>query len=236
MKKNIYLLMLISSLNAFSQDGFGMVYGQSDYLKLPGMSTPDFNNAIANNFDNTVEGSPYLYPSWINNASVYFDQKKYSFPSLNYNVYAERFEAKVSKDSVFIINHKGVDKVVLRNRVFKRYLDPEFQRNSYFEELARLNDVVLLRKYYAKIQEASVNPLTKVPMGAAKLLQKEKFYTLKGGDEAVKAVKLNKSVILNLVDDDQVKTLKTYARENGLSFRNSEDVIRILTYYNSLGV
>ena len=199
------------------------------------MSTQDYNKAVSNNFDNTVDGSPYLYPSWINNGKVYFDQKEYIFPSLNYNVYAERFEAQVSKDTVFIVNPKGVDKVMLHNRVFKRYLDPEFQRNSYFEELARLNDVVLLRKYYAEIQEAGLNPLTKTPMGAPKLLQKEKYYTLKGDDETLKAVKLKKSVILNLIDDDDVKILKTYAREHGLSFRNSDDVIQILIYYNSLG-
>ena len=234
MKRGIYLLMFVCSLNTFSQDGFSMQYGQNDYVKLVGMSTQDYNNAISNNFNSTVEGSPYLYPVWLNNAKVYFEQKEYTFPSLNYNVYAERFEAKIAKDSVFIINPKGVDKVVLGNKVFKRYLDPEFQRNSYFEELARLNDVVLLRKYFAEIQEAGLNPLTKVPMGVPKLLQKEKFYTLKGKED-LKAVKLKKSVILNLVDDDDVKILKTYARENGLSFRNSNDVIRILTYYNSLG-
>ncbi|MGB5435868.1 MAG: hypothetical protein WBM98_08255 [Maribacter sp.] len=211
-----------------------MAYGQNDYVKLVGMSTQDYNKAIGNNFNSAVEGSPYLYPSWLTNAKVYFEQKEYTFPSLNYNIYAERFEAKLSKDSVFIINPKGVDKVVLGNKVFKRYLDPEFQRNSYFEELARLNDVVLLRKYFAEIQEASLNPLTKVPMGRPKLLQKEKFYTLKGEDE-LKSVRLKKSVILNLVDDDDVKILKTYAREHGLSFRNSDDVIQILIYYNSLG-
>lgn len=235
MKKWIFFLMFVCSLNTFPQDGFSMAYGQNDYVRLVGMSTQDYNKAIGNNFKSTVEGSPYLYPSWLTNAKVYFEQKEYTFPSLNYNVYAERFEAKLSKDSVFIINPKGVDKVVLGNRVFKRYLDPEFQRNSYFEELARLNDVVLLRKYFAEIQEAGLNPLTKVPMGAAKLLQKEKFYTLKGEEEAMKAVKLKKSVILNLVDDDDVKILKTYAREHGLSFRNSDDVIQILLYYNSLG-
>ena len=220
MKEWICFLMFVCSLNTFSQDGFSMAYGQNDYVKLVGMSTQDYNKAIGNNFKSEVEGSPYLYPSWLTNAKVYFEQKEYTFPSLNYNVYAERFEAKLSKDSVFIIN---------------RYLDPEFQRNSYFEELARLNDVVLLRKYFAEIQEAGLNPLTKVPMGAAKLLQKEKFYTLKGEDEALKSVKLKKSVILNLVDDDDVNILKTYAREHGLSFRNSDDVIQILLYYNSLG-
>ena len=91
-----------------------------------------------------------------------------------------------------------------------------------------------MRKYYAEIQEAGLNPLTKVPMGASKLLQKEKFYTLKGKED-LKVVKLKKSLILNLVDDDNVKILKTYAKEHGLSFRNPEDVIQIVTYYNSLG-
>lgn len=234
MKKGICLLMLVCSLKMFSQDGFSMAYGQNDYIQLVGWSTQDYNKAVRNNFDNKVKGSAYLYPSWSNNAKVYFEQKEYAFPNLNYNVYAERFEAKMDKDSVFIINPKGVDKVVLGNKVFKRHLDPEFQRNSYFEELSRLNDVVLLRKYYAEIQEAGLNPLTKVPMGASKLLQKEKFYTLKGKED-LKVVKLKKSLILNLVDDDNVKILKTYAKEHGLSFRNPEDVIQIVTYYNSLG-
>ena len=227
--------MFVCSLNTFSQDGFAMQYGQNDYVRLVGMSTSDYNLAIQNNFNSTVEGSPYLYKTWKNESKVYLGQKVYAFNTFNYNVYAERFEARISKDTVFIINTRGVDKVVLRNRVFKRYLDPEFQRNSYFEEIVKSKDFVLLRKYFAKIREANINPLTKVPEGLPRLIQNEGFYVLKGESIQLEKIKFKKSSILNLMAKNYIKEVQSFVKENNLKYSKLEDVTKILKFYNELG-
>ncbi|MBD0778148.1 hypothetical protein HPE56_10115 [Maribacter sp. ANRC-HE7] len=182
----------------------------------------------------TVDGSPYLFKSWDNNAKVYLDNKVYVFNMFNYNAYAERFEAKVSEDSVYIINPKGVDKVVILNRAFKRYLDPEYQRNSYFEEIFKSDNFLLLRKYYTTLREPNINPLTKVPEGLPELLQNEDFYVLKTDNEKLEKIKFRKKSVLDLIPKNQQKVVQSYVKKNNLKYNNLHDIVTILKYYIAL--
>jgi hypothetical protein len=227
MKTFIYTSILLFSASLFAQVetlsyGFKENYGPSvDYL--------------LNQNEKTTEGSPYLYGEWDNIAKVYFNGKAYIFNTFNYNVYAQQFEAKVSKDSVFAVNPSGVDKVVLKNRVFRRYLDPELEHNSYFEEIIKSKDFLLLRKYSTIIKKAEVNPLTKTPKGLPVLKLEEDFYVLKGESSQLNKINFKKSSILDLIDKNFVKEVQSYVKENRLKYNNLEDVVRILEYYNSLG-
>jgi hypothetical protein len=183
----------------------------------------------------TTEGSPYLYETWDNESKVYFENKAYIFKACNYNAHVGQFEAKVSKDSVFVINPSGVDKVVLKNRVFRRYLDPESQRSIYFEEIIKSKDLLLLRKFITKIKKAEVNPLTKTPMGLPVLKLEEDFYVLKGESTQLEKIAFKKSAVLDVVDKNFTKEVQSYVKENGLKYNNLEDVTSILAYYNTLG-
>lgn len=225
MKTFIYPCILLCSAFLFSQEGsYGFVE-----------SYRPFGDYLVDKDEKTVEGSPYLYETWDNESKVYFNEKAYTFNTFNYNVYAGQFEAKVSEDSVFIVNPAGVDKVVMKNRVFRRYLDPELQRNSYFEEIIRARDFLLLRKYNTKIRKAEVNPLTKTPVGLPVLKLEENFYILKGENSQLEKINFKKSSVLDLVDKKVVKELQSYVKENGLKYNNLEDVTSILEYYNTLG-
>jgi len=235
MKALIYSSILLFSTMAFSQiNNISLPYGASDYLQIPGLSALDFMNAQGNKKAKTVEGSPYLYETWNNEAMVYYNQKVYKFKSFNYNVYAERFEAKVSEDTIFVFNPRGIDKIVVKDRSFRRYLDPEFQRNSYFEEIAKTGDFHIVRKYFTKIRQADVNPLTKVKEGLPELIQYEIYYLIKGESTLLERFKLKKSRVLNLMDKEYFKDIQAFVNRHRLKYNNIEDVVKIIQYYNTL--
>tara|TARA_R110000868_G_scaffold21640_12_gene89892 strand:- start:40549 stop:41205 length:657 start_codon:yes stop_codon:yes gene_type:complete len=209
-------------------------YPASDYLVIPGLSAMEVKEAQTITKTKSVEGSPYLYKNWYNEAEVYHNHKVYKFNSFNYNVYAERFEAKVSEDSIFIINPRYIDKIVIKDRPFKRYLDPEFQRNSYFEEIAKTDDFEIVRKYFTKIREADINPLTKVQEGSSKLIQHEMYYLIYRENQDLKRFKLKKSSVLKLIDKNYYNDIKSFKNRNRLKYNNIEDVAKIIQYYNTV--
>ena len=181
-----------------------------------------------------LKGTPYLFESRNNDDAVIFMQDKaYRLKSLNYNIQLERFEAKFSEDSVFAFNPKNIKKVVIEGRTFKRYLDPEFQRNSFFEELAATKSISILRKHEIEIVEASFNPMTQQKVSDDQMVHKEKYYYTKDR-ETLKETKLKKSAVLKLIDADKKDVIKQYAKDNNLSFKDINDLKNILKHYNTL--
>jgi len=182
-----------------------------------------------------LKGSPYLFDSWNSNNTIIYmrDNKAHKFNNINYNVQLERFEAKYSKDSILAFNPKNIDKIVINSRIFKRYLDNEFQRNSYFEELVVTKSITILRKFEIGIKEGMYNPLTQQKTTDDEMIIKEKyFYTT--DNEKLKLIQLKKSAILKTLDSDKKDVIKQYAKDNNLSFKEINDLKKILIYYNTL--
>ncbi|HEX9824962.1 MAG TPA: hypothetical protein VGA80_00055 [Flavobacteriaceae bacterium] len=181
-----------------------------------------------------IEGSPYLFDSWYQTGKLFFGDKVYSINALNYNISAERFEAKISEDSVFALNHGGFNKVLINGKSFSRHLDPDFQRNTYFENVIQFKDMLLLKKYVLKIVEGQINPMTRKKIQPDRFIKNEKFYVLVGEPVNMEEVKLKKSSILQLINDNEISKVKNFAKKNKLGFNNIDDVYKILNYYNSL--
>ena len=184
---------------------------------------------------NNLKGSPYLFESWSSpNASLHMaNNKTYGISSINYNIDLERFEAKFSEDSILAINPRNIKKIVVNNRTFKRYFDAENQRNTYFEEELVTSTLTLLKKYETSITEGIFNPLTQQKTSDDKLIIRERyFYTM--DNETLIPLKLKKSAILKSLDSNKIDALTEYAKDNDLSFRDINDVKKILIRYNTL--
>ncbi|MDE3741604.1 hypothetical protein [Maribacter polysaccharolyticus] len=234
MGKLISYVVLLSvtfvSLPIFGQT-LQLPFASSDYVEIPGGSTLSLVNRKDIIKNKTVDGSPYIYQTWENDSKVYFEDKVYTFKRFNYNAYAERFEAKISEDSVYIINPRGVDKVIIRDKVYRRYLDTEYMRNSYFEEILVANDFLFLRKHFIVMREPNINPLTKVPEGLPKLLHQEDYYVKKGANELLEKLKFRKKDVLKLISENSLKEVETYVKKHKLKYNNLHDVVSILKYY-----
>ncbi|MFL0354099.1 hypothetical protein [Xanthomarina sp. GH4-25] len=234
MNKYLVFILALTTNFIFSQAGVNIA-AENTFTNSKGIMGHDGIWVTNSESSRTIKGSPYLFDSWKStNALIYTkDNKAYKFNTLNYNVRLERFESKFSKDSILAFNPKNIEKVVLDGRTFKRYLDNEFQRNSYFEELVVTKSGTILRKYETAIKEGIYNPLTHQKTTDDELIIKEKyFYT--ADNETLKLIQLKKSSILKTLDSDKKDALKDYAKENDLSFKNINDLRKILKYYNTL--
>lgn len=180
-----------------------------------------------------IKGTPYLFNDWKNNSQVYIKDKAYKIPLFNYNVRSERFEAKFSKDSILIINPRNVTKVIINNKTFKRYLDPEYQRNSYFEEMSTIDDVSLIKKYIVSVKEGDLNPMTQQQISPDEYVKREVFY-IKDENNNLKKIRLKKSVVLSLIKPEKRNAIKEYSKKNRLKLNRSNDVIKLLSYYKTI--
>tara|TARA_R110002073_G_scaffold336208_1_gene530873 strand:- start:16367 stop:17068 length:702 start_codon:yes stop_codon:yes gene_type:complete len=206
----------------------------SDYQEIVGLSTIDVQSMAKKNALNKVEGSPYLYESWANESKLFFNGKVYNFTFFNYNMYADRFEAKIAADSVFVINANNVEKVEINNLHFKRFYDSELRRDSYFEELIDFKGYKLLKKHTVKIRKGTVNSLTKVKMNPDSLVPEVWFYSFHKATKNLNKIKLKKKSILSLIDERNQNEVSKYVKNNRQSYSNTEDVLKILQFYNTL--
>jgi hypothetical protein len=187
-----------------------------------------------NNVNNSVDGSPYLYESWNNLSKIYYKDKIYTINSFNYNLYADRFEAKLSSDSVFVINQESVKKVTVNNNVFSQYKDPESQKTSYFEELIDFDGYRFLRKYNTKIKEASTNPLTKEKLSNDQLIKFETYFLCQLNDHNLTQINLKKSSVQSLFSKEKLDFVNRFVKDNHLKYNDIKDVVKIVKYYNAL--
>ncbi len=216
------------------EDALSLPFPSSDFVQLKGVSYSEVINVYNKKINTKIDGSPYLYDSWFNHSKIYFRDKVYNISSLNYNIYAERFEAKLSEDSVLIINSGNVKKVMINERIFNQYLDTEVQKQSYFEEIIDFDNYRILIKHFIKIKEGSINPLTKQNFNNDALIKKEIFYTFNLIDNSLKKIKLNKSTIESYIETDFLERVNHFVKGHSLNYKDINDVKRILEYYNSL--
>ncbi|QDO93822.1 hypothetical protein FNB79_07460 [Formosa sediminum] len=237
MKYNVLtLLIFVISSNSFSQ--IENLNAAKDYTAIA--SNSPINGSWTRTFNsesNSIKGDIYLYDSWSNKSQIFFDDvdSALNTSKLNYNLQAERFELKASKDSVFIINPGNVRKVVVGTSVFKRYLDPEFNRNSFFQELFLAQDKTLLKKYELDIIVGAVNPMTNQKMKSDAYNVNEKYFVLaKDSKEVLDEVKLNKKLVYSFTSEEYTDDVKQFVKNNHLSYKDDDDVILILNYIKTL--
>ena len=229
-----------------------MFYGQAqstnsninnDLKSLESLSDGQLNTgSSAKTFGNPnegakVKGSPYLFDTWTNSTVMYFigNEKAYNMSDINYNMQAERFELRQNNDSVFIVNPGNIERVVVNDKVFKRYLDPEFQRNSFFEVLYSADDLSLLKKYESAISEAQLNPMTGKKVGSDTYTTTENYYILSDENNGeLMEITLNKKSINNLISKENQSKVKEYVKEKHLSYKDELNVLMILNYEQSI--
>ncbi len=114
MKKLVCIIAVCFGLNGMAQSD------NDNNARLDNIGINDFGNGMWVNSSGQktdIKGSPYLYDSWVNGGKVFLSNKVISIKSFNYNIKFERFEAKISKDSVFAVDPQGVKKIEILENV-----------------------------------------------------------------------------------------------------------------------
>lgn len=182
--------------------------------------------------DNLVTGSTYLFSDWNTNAIVGTkDGKKYKISGLNYDAKHDKLVAKVGIDSLFSFNPASIAQASINNRTFKRYLDPELKRNSFYEVIVDKGNMELLKRINVAVKEGYINPLTKQQEIADSYTMKETYFI--NESNTVKKVPSKKKEFLKIFGDKAL-SVKGYIKENKLSTKKELDLKQIFTYYASL--
>lgn len=218
--KSFFLLVFgFFSGFVFSQDSENYRTQSTGDLLTSGFWIP------ASKINKNIKGSNYLFEKWENFANIHSENGNvFRVTNLNYNIKSKKLEAKISNDSVFQFNSEGIEKVRIMNSTFK-LIDSEFMK----EIIA--GKVGLYIKYSLKTKDAVFNPLTHDELTPEEIIKVE-HYVIRLNDK-IFDIKLKKNDIINHMNDKE-KEIKDFAKRNKLSFSNEKDVIKIITYYNTL--
>ncbi|CAI8322039.1 MAG: Uncharacterised protein [Flavobacterium sp. SCGC AAA160-P02] len=180
----------------------------------------------------TVDGSIYLYEKWNNNPTVVTskDNKTFTLNNINFNLRTNRMVTRISKDSIFIIDMNKIDNINILDKTFKK-IDTEIG-SRVFEVIFESDDLSVLNFHSVKFVEGSVNPM--LSRKTDKLIQKETFYLLRGGE--IKEFRLRKKDIQDLipVNVSEKNMLIKYYKNGKYSHKRINDLKLVLSkLYNT---
>lgn len=228
MKKHILICINVLLISvSFAQNNNNNVENNGSQILNVSSSSRSYGKSSAS-FVNPVkkpEGSVYLFDDWNNRTIIHTsDQQKFSLKNINLNIQFNRFESKISEDSIFSFNINNIDRFVIRDRRFKNYYYNT--TNRIFEIIYESGKISLLKGFYIQFVKGSPNPM--LNRYSDKNIKKESYFVKEG--TSIRSIKLKKKDILKLLSPNQANTAQVFAKTNNLSFKNSTDVNRILTY------
>ena len=151
MKKMILVLIVICSVQTYAQLPTNNLY--FDQVK---------SSLLLDSFrykKSTNNNEIYLFESWLNDARIIQNNTIYKLGTLNYNIRNDRFEAKFEQDSIFVIDSPKDAVVEIKNRKFKRFMDPETNRLTFFEIVADFSGNTLIIRHGLKNSRRSHKPI-----------------------------------------------------------------------------
>ncbi len=188
-------------------------------------------SSLIRNPPKPIDGTVYLFDGWNNNAVLETSKnQKFRLRNINFNAKRNVFESQiVGTDSIFTFDFTNIEKISVKNRVFKNVYSPVDGGYRVFEVVAETADFEIYKDYTIDIREGNPNPL--LARANDKYIMRDSYYVKKG--KSFKKFKLKKSDILK-VAGKKSEELEKYAKDNNLSFKNERDLRKIASYYATL--
>ena len=224
--KKLNLLLLFISLATFGQDNDPNKWSGFDNDK-PGGFTGVFYNRVT-----PTEGTIYLFDNWEQSAVVHrILDDKFLVKRVNFNLNKMSFDAKITEsEDVLSFSFDGIDKVEINNRVFKNILYNK--SNRIFEIFYSDDNVKFMKGFQIKLIKASKDPMVNRPND--KYVKSESYYLM--NKEVITKIKLKKKVIYKTLDLNKgdISNLESFIKSTSISTKNEQDIIKLLTYLNSI--
>lgn len=153
--------------------------------------------------------------------------KGYMIQGANYNLVSDQLFVPIGQGKVFTFNNYDI-----------RFFEKNGDKFVFLPETNELHQVlyigekaILFQKFKVVLKEASVNPMTKVVTKPA-YYDKEEIVLVKIGDEFIE-VPNNKKKFAELFPEHSAELLK-FIKDNKISLKDSEQVKRVASYYDTL--
>ena len=179
-----------------------------------------------------VRGSVYLFDNWSSQGTITaVDGKQFHIKGMNYDASVDQMVVKISPDSIYAFNGGTVKEVSINNKNFKRYLDPDFGRNSYYEVIISTSEFELLKRNVAILHPGALNPLTHQKQVPDTYVVEEKYFCKRKGD--LEEFKVTKRNVVALFQDHVVE-VKDFIKDNHLNIKEDNDLMKTVMYGSSL--
>lgn len=217
MNKLVILFVILFSNITLAQNG--LKFERTNAVQAFDQSS--FFLTLEKNFD----GSIYLFKEWSNSASVFMkDGGNLILDNVNFNIKDDVFQVKVSSDSILTFGIENLKRLVIKNRIFKKIYANN--QNKTYEEIYSSKDLSILKSYEVEVIPASNDPMA--ARSKNKFSQRSKYFIKRAS--GFLDFKLNKKGVLSLVDDNVIKDVQKFVKNNKLSYKKDDDLKRILKY------
>lgn len=175
--------------------------------------------------DKTIKGSVYLNDNWEGLHQIRIKSgEAMSIASLNYNLYQNTLESKISKDSVFQIDAKGIDFVKFGSKKYKFF--EIGGKNTLSNVLYQSPKITLIKIVEISVSQEIVNPATKQVISEAVYQKKEK-YLIRKNEENFVEFNLKKKKFMNFFGNNSEKLVEMNKTKK-FNFESEKDIFSIL--------
>lgn len=220
---------LLAATFTFGQDN--NIFGTSD-LSNSGMSQLQANmgyKAANRKETKRIDGTPYLFENWTTATIVTKSGQNLQIKNVNFDGRRNKIVARINKDSIYTFNSLALEKAVINNKTFINVAAPDNAVIKVYEVIAETPEFKILKDHIVDINEGSSNPMRGTIY--SRYIPRENYMILT--NDGFEKFSLKKKKILKLLAAQENK-IKEYVEEKDLSYKNEEDVNKIVTYYSGL--
>lgn len=228
----IIIFLIINCLTGLSQD-WNVIQDMQDYLYF--RDQMDKEALSRTDAYKDIEGSPFLNNNFVTGSIITKDSLMYKDILLRYNIYQDEMEFTITPDDDprIIGSPRNFLFFNLEDRVFA-YISFQLNKkpaSGYFELLNMGECKFLIRRHtYFAQAEASRGYIGPTP---ARFEKGKDAYYLKLGTDLPIEINMNRNSVLEAFGEKQ-DIIAGFVKDNNLSYRRPEDLVKMVQYYNSL--
>ena len=222
----ILLLLIIITNLSLAQTNVA-----TDFKALGSDQNTNFGTSFFYNQPNKVIlGSTYLFDDWNNDGEIQtLTGERFLVRNINLNISRNAFEAKINNnDSIFSFNFNNIKQVIINGKSFKNYFYNE--DNRVYELIYSGTQFTILKGFSVKLVTGSGNPM--LNRSNDKYVKKESYFIRSQENNTIEGFKLSKRSLNKLFQNSSmdVSRILAYIDSNKLSYKDENDVIKILDF------
>ena len=203
----------------------------TDFKALGSDQNTNFGTSFFYNQPNKVIlGSTYLFDDWNNDGEIQtLTGERFLVKNINLNISRNAFEAKINNnDSIFSFNFNNIKQVIINGKSFKNYFYNE--DNRVYELIYSGTQFTILKGFSVKLVTGSGNPM--LNRSNDKYVKKESYFIRSQENNTIEGFKLSKRSLNKLFQNSSmdVSRILAYIDSNKLSYKDENDVIKILDF------
>ena len=203
----------------------------TDFKALGSDQNTNFGTSFFYNQPNKVIlGSTYLFDDWNNDGEIQtLTGERFLVRNINLNISRNAFEAKINNnDSIFSFNFNNIKQVIINGKSFKNYFSNE--DNRVYELIYSGTQFTILKGFSVKLVTGSGNPM--LNRSNDKYVKKESYFIRSLENNTIEGFKLSKRSLNKLFQNSSidVSRILAYIDSNKLSYKDENDVIKILDF------